>query len=572
MKMDRIVPRYTAIGVLFGCLFPITAWILDLSLGGMTPSAQAIIDIHRASPVHFIVDLAPIVLGAAFFFLAAKQRHVVAASEALRGDAVERAEALNQSEARIKDFTNIPNQRFWETDEDHVFTYVSGGIGRTFMNTIDDAVGKKRWELPGVTASEAAWKAHKADIAARRPINDFRCTQTDTAGNITHLNINGHPFYDENGSFRGYRGTTTNITQQVEAARAVEQSEEKYRHLFEFAEDSIFIVDTDTFRFLDVNRAAARRLGYTTGELIGKLVVDINAEDFRPEETARRLERIREEGSLTFETVHVRKDGSKLPVEISSRFVSYGNREVLESIVRDITERKEIERLKNEFISTVSHELRTPLTSIIGSLGLMRGNGLGEDPGQVRQLIEVAHGNSERLVRLINDILDIEKIESGSMEFEMQPVDLNALVEQAIADNEGYADRFGVILVKERGVPDASITGDWHRLLQVMANLISNASKFSPAGSRVDVKLTPNGRTVRVAVKDNGPGVPLDFRDTIFDKFTQSDMSDSREKGGTGLGLSISKAIVEVHGGRIGFRNNAEGGATFYFDLPREAA
>lgn len=570
--MDRIVPRYTAIGVLFGCLLPIAAWILDLSLGGMTPSAQAIIDIHRASPVHFIVDLAPIVLGAAFFFLGAKQRHVVAASEALRGDAVERAEALNQSEARIKDFTNIPNQRFWETDEDHVFTYVSGGIGRTFMNTIDDAVGKKRWELPGVTASEAAWKAHKADIAARRPINDFRCTQTDTAGNITHLNINGHPFYDENDDFRGYRGTTTNITQQVEAATAVEQSEEKYRHLFEFAEDSIFIVDTDTFRFLDVNRAAARRLGYTTGELIGKLVVDINAEDLRPEETARRLERIREEGSLTFETVHVRKDGSKLPVEISSRFVSYGNREVLESIVRDITERKEIERLKNEFISTVSHELRTPLTSIIGSLGLMRGNGLGEDPGQVRQLIEVAHGNSERLVRLINDILDIEKIESGSMEFEMRPVDLNALVEQAIADNEGYADRFGVVLVRERDMPDASITGDWHRLLQVMANLISNASKFSPAGSRVDVKLTPNGGTVRIAVKDNGPGVPLDFRDTIFDKFTQSDMSDSREKGGTGLGLSISKAIVEVHGGRIGFRNNAEGGATFYFDLPREAA
>ncbi len=570
--MDRIVPRYTAIGVLFGCLLPMTAWILDLSLGGMTPSAQAIIDIHRASPVHFIVDLAPIVLGAAFFFLGAKQRHAVAASEALRGDAVERAEALNQSEARIKDFTNIPNQRFWETDEDHVFTYVSGGIGRTFMNTIDDAVGKKRWELPGVGAPEEAWRAHKADIAARRPINDFRCTQTDTAGNITHLNINGRPFYDEKDNFRGYRGTTTNITQQVEAATAVEQSEEKYRHLFEFAEDSIFIVDTDTFRFLDVNRAAARRLGYTTQELIGKLVVDINAEDFRPEETARRLERIREEGSLTFETMHVRKDGSKLPVEISSRFVSYGNREVLESIVRDITERKEIERLKNEFISTVSHELRTPLTSIIGSLGLMRGNALGEDPRQVRQLIEVAHGNSERLVRLINDILDIEKIESGSMEFEMRPVDLNALVEQAIADNEGYANRFGVILVRERNVPDASITGDWHRLLQVMANLISNASKFSPAGSRVDLKLTPNGKAVRVAVTDNGPGVPLDFRDTIFDKFTQSDMSDSREKGGTGLGLSISKAIVEVHGGRIGFRNNAEGGATFYFDLPREAA
>ena len=164
--MDRIVPRYTAIGVLCGCLIPITAWILDLSLGGMTPSAQAIIEIHRASPVHFIVDLAPIVLGATFFFLGAKQRHVVAASEALRGDVVERAEALNQSEARIKDFTNIPNQRFWETDEDHVFTYVSGGIGRTFMSTIDDAVGKKRWELPGVRASAEAWRAHKADIAA----------------------------------------------------------------------------------------------------------------------------------------------------------------------------------------------------------------------------------------------------------------------------------------------------------------------------------------------------------------------------------------------------------------------
>ena len=233
----------------------------------------------------------------------------------------------------------------------------------------------------------------------------------------------------------------------------------------------------------------------------------------------------------------------------------------------DITESKEIERLKAEFVSTVSHELRTPLTALIGALGLLDRQVAGKLAADAAMFLGMARQNSERLAMLINNILDIEKIESGRMEFRLDAVAIRPLLERAVTLNTPYAEKLGVRF--EMGVADdAIVSGDADRLLQVLTNLMSNGAKFSPAGAPVTVSAKVNDGIVRVSVADNGPGVPEEFRGRIFGKFAQADGSDTRGKGGTGLGLSISRAIVEGLGGKVDYESIPGRGATFYFELP----
>jgi PAS domain S-box-containing protein len=236
--------------------------------------------------------------------------------------------------------------------------------------------------------------------------------------------------------------------------------------------------------------------------------------------------------------------------------------------VHDITERKKLDRLKNEFISTVSHELRTPLTSIRGAIGLLAGQFADTLPGNVRQMLEIADRNSRQLAALINDLLDLEKIVAGRLVLHMQATDLSALAKRAIEDNDGYARKHDVELVLEGAPENAQVIGDAHRLLQVFANLISNAVKFSPSGGRVEISVAIKDGKRHVTVRDHGSGIPKEFHGRIFGRFAQADSSDSRRKGGTGLGLSITKAIVEAHQGHVGFDETPGGGATFWFELP----
>jgi len=237
--------------------------------------------------------------------------------------------------------------------------------------------------------------------------------------------------------------------------------------------------------------------------------------------------------------------------------------------ITDIGERKRVERIKTEFVSTVSHELRTPLTSIHGSLGLVLGGAVGDVPAPAGDLLRIAESNSERLIGLVNDILDIEKIESGRMEFRMEVVDLNALAEQVVTANRGYADRLGVTVNVVTGADPAEVLGDPIRLAQVVTNLLSNAAKFSPEGETVEVAVRQRNGALRVEVTDRGPGIPEGFRDRVFDRFTQADSSDTRRVGGTGLGLSICRAIIDAHGGTIGFDSDPGTQTRFHFELPQ---
>ena len=234
------------------------------------------------------------------------------------------------------------------------------------------------------------------------------------------------------------------------------------------------------------------------------------------------------------------------------------------------TELTRSSQYKSEFMATVSHELRTPLTSIRGSLGLIIGGATGVLPAQAKSLLSIAQSNSDRLLSLIDDLLDVEKIESGKITLEQAPLDPVALVESTLVATQGYAEKYKVRYVyRARPVDQTLLTGDARRLGQVLANLLSNAAKFAPESSEVGVDVTVNQGRVRIAVNDRGPGVPLEFRSRIFQKFSQADASDRREKGGTGLGLAICKAIVELHRGSIGF-DSTPGDTTFWFELPLE--
>lgn len=262
------------------------------------------------------------------------------------------------------------------------------------------------------------------------------------------------------------------------------------------------------------------------------------------------------------------KDGHLIDLEVAIAEISVGGEVLFSGIVRDITERKKIDRMKSEFVSTVTHELRTPLTSIMGSIGLLHAGSLGKLPDKTEHMVKLAYDNGTRLVNLINDILDIDKIEAGELIFERSEENLKTLLQAAVEQNMPFARAYDVELVLENIPDDIVLYTDGGRFQQVMGNLLSNAAKFSPEGGQVRVTAEMNGESVRINVIDRGPGIPSEFQKQVFGKFAQADSSDNRQKGGTGLGLSIAKAIVERMGGKISFETQANVGTIFYFDLP----
>ncbi len=325
--------------------------------------------------------------------------------------------------------------------------------------------------------------------------------------------------------------------------------------------------DVQTF-----NPAAQRIFGYTAAEVSGCSVntlmpefYDRSRDQYFHDYLGTRVHKFVGTGR---EVTGRRKDGSLFPMEMAVSEMEVDGERTFTSIVRDLTERREVDRMKSEFVSTVSHELRTPLTSIRGALGLLIGKHGAAFPNEVRQLLDVANRNSERLALLVNDILDLQKIESDQLVFDFQIIDLAMLAKMGVDANEGYAHKHGVRLRIAEIPLGATVHGDEHRLLQVFGNLLSNAIKYSPKGGEVVITLRRSEASHRVSVKDRGRGIPSEFRNRVFQRFAQADSSDAREKGGTGLGLSITKAIIERHGGTIDYVSEWGAGTEFFFELP----
>jgi len=358
----------------------------------------------------------------------------------------------------------------------------------------------------------------------------------------------------------------------AERTQALEVSETRQRSIVENIVDGLITMDENGM-VASFNPAAENIFGYQAEDVIGNNIKMLMPDPFHSEHDGylNNYHQTRNKKIIGIgrEVEGQRKDGSVFPLDLAVGEMLIEGKKMFTGVVRDITERKQMDKMKNEFISTVSHELRTPLTSIRGSLGLISGGAVGELPEQAREMLKIAGNNTERLLILINDILDIQKIESGQMAFSFESLDITSFLEQAIAENAAYGDQHDVKFVIANALPNARVFADKDRMMQVMANLMSNAAKFSPDGEVVEISVAQrHGGQIRISVTDHGMGIPEVFQPKLFDKFTQSDSSDTRQKGGTGLGLSITKVIVEKHGGTIGFISKKGEGTSFYVDLP----
>lgn len=479
-------------------------------------------------------------------------------------------QGLRESESRFRALTAMSSDFFWEQDASFRFIDAAGLIEVGAVPRAD-IIGKCRWELPNVDMDESVWAAHRAQLECHEPFKDFVITRADPNGDRRYITISGIPIFDATGNFTGYRGTGLDITEARRVANALRSSEKLLREITDAVPALMAYIGADE-RCRFHNRAYTEAFGLTSDQILGKDLREIL--DAQIYESVRpRIKEVLTGHPVTYERQQKSPQGDYR--HYAFNYVPrYGEDEEEGHVVgfyvlaHDITEFKRLDQMKSEFVSTVSHELRTPLTSIRGSLGLISGGVAGQLPEAAKSLVTIAHKNCERLIRLINDILDIEKLESGLMRMELQPVQLHVVLSHALSANESYGAARGVKLSLHCCTDPVRVQADPDRLTQVVTNLLSNAVKFSPDGETVEVHVIRSSDRIRVEVRDRGPGIPDEFRNRIFQKFSQADSSSAREKTGTGLGLNISRAIVERLGGSIGFDSQTGIGSTFFFELP----
>jgi PAS domain S-box-containing protein len=416
------------------------------------------------------------------------------------------------------------------------------------------------------------------DIASRKPQREL---ETATAvGRVEdegwRLRKDGTRFWanvvitalrDEAGRLCGFGKVVRDMTERKLAER-------RFHALLELAPDAMVIVNPEG-DILIVNSQAEKLFGYSRDEILGTKVWLLLAPQYRDPHPSSdnffTLPQVRAtRGRLELRVR--RKVGTEFPAEISFSPLDMEGERLISAAFRDISERVEEvernERIKDDLVSTVSHELRTPLTAISGAMALLlakHDNGL---PEASTRLLKIAHGNCQRLVRLVNDILAIDKAESGAVVYVLKTLDLRAIAEQTIEANRELAESAGVSIRLDAPPGPCELNADSDRIIQVLTNLISNAVRFSPAGKEVVVCLAKRDGAVHISVRDHGSGIPEGFKPRIFSKFAQADGPDLRSKGGTGLGLSIVKQIVTMLGGSVSFSDAPGGGTIFFVELP----
>jgi len=462
----------------------------------------------------------------------------------------------------------------WEVDRGGRLTYASRRIRGVLGVAPDEVRG-----LPLLDLLTEAGRDQLAPILRRGAPFVVEVPARRGAGEAW-LRLSGQPVRsldperDEADGAFAYRGAAQDVTEGRQARQALQDSEARYRGIVNTIVDAIVTIDErGTIR--SVNPAAERLFGFAAREMIAKNVCMLMPEPHRSQHDGYLRAYIQGGGAQAIgtgrEVTARRKDGTLFPMELGLSEVFLNGQRFFIGACRDLSERKRVERLKDEFVATVSHELRTPLTSIRGSLGLLAGGAAGALGAPAAGLVGVALDNCDRLTRLVDDILDVERIDNGLLPFQLARLDLRAVVWRAVADLDAALAQAGErVRVTPTDQTPMPLHGDGERLLQLVSNLLTNAIAYAPVDSDVRVDLSQEGGEVVLSVSDDGPGIPEDFRDRVFQRFSQADGSTTRSRGGSGLGLAIVRAIARRHGGRVSFATSTEPptGTTFMVRLP----
>jgi PAS domain S-box-containing protein len=510
----------------------------------------------------------------------------LAAAVALRHQVQARTAARRDSSARFRDIAEISGDWIWEMDGNLRFTYLSPRFYELFSISPTDIIGKTREEFADAPPHDEAWRRHFDDLNARLPYRNFQYSIIADDGRKHYIRISGRPVFSNDGTFRGYRGTGTDVTEYRRAETELRESEERYRDLVEICPDVIYAHCDGKLVF--VNPAGAEFLGARSPrELIGCPLKDIIHPDHW-ESVQERAKSVIEKKRRTvpIERKFVRRDGIAVEAEsVSTPFIFEGKPASL-VVARDIGVRRRAEedmrkaketaemanRAKSEFLANISHELRTPLNSIIGFSEILKDKllGTGHNPKYDEYATDI-YDSGRHLLGLINDVLDVSKIEVGEMDILEQDVDVHATVITCARMMQDRAQRARVSLKVDGGNRSYLLRADGRRLKQVLLNLLSNAVKFTPPDGRVKIGTrSADDGGLDFFVADTGIGIAPDHIPLVVKPFAQLAPSASRSHDGTGLGLSLAKSLTELQGGRLAIESEIGSGTTVTVHFPPE--
>ena len=497
-----------------------------------------------------------------------------------------REEALRESEARLSDYVETASDWVWEMDATLHFSYFSERIREILGVPPEFTLGKTRREVVVLDDEDSDWSKHLEDLENRRPFRDFRYRYKHPDGKMRYLSISGKPLFDEQDVFFGYRGTGTNITEEIKQKRAVEESERRFRGLVE--NSSLGVVVHHDFKMLFVNETVAQMLGYESAQEVkalndARLLVAPDEreriESFGIERAAGRYV------PTTYEFRLLKKDGAEIWVSNHAFMIEWDGLSCICATLFDVTSQKmaaealekaketadTANRAKSDFLARMSHELRTPLNSIIGLSEMLLEEATENKDTDYQEPLERINRSGDHLLLLINDILDISKIEAGRMELHLEEFNVATLVDQIRSTTVPLAEKNGNQLFVTCDPQVKKMHSDAVRVRQLLINLLSNACKFTENGEvRLDVRREQEGESPSIVfeVYDTGIGIEASKIPHLFEDFTQADPSTTRKYGGTGLGLAICRRLCSLMGGRITVASELGEGALFTAQLP----